>query len=146
MLSRLSRIWLWCAAILIASLVVTPLACASAVHTSPSLALASKQTWTILIGALVPLATYCANHAAPWASEQAKAVFLVIAAAIAGGLYTALATSSFGFNSATLEMVLTAVIAALGAHSLLWRPSGISAKLGGGTNAPKQVAPVAPPA
>ena len=117
-------------------LALAPVALADApVHTSPVLVLPSKQLWTLMIGALVPLVTYVLNHVGPWVSEPTKAFVLVLVAAIAGGLYTALATSNFGWNSATIQMVLTAVIAALGAHQWLWKPSEISARLGGGSNA-----------
>lgn len=117
-------------------LLLAPPAWAATVTSSPSLVLQSKQTWTILIGALVPLVTYVLNHVGPWVSETVKAFVTVLAAGIAGGLYTALATTSFGFNSATLQMVLTSIAAALAAHQLLWKPSGIAAKLGAGTNGP----------
>jgi hypothetical protein len=112
-------------------------AVAATVHTSPTLSLNSKQTWSLLIGSLVPLFSYVLNYVGPWVSEPVKAFVQVLVAAIAGGLYTALATTSFGWNSATLQMVLTAVIAALAAHGFLWKPSGISTKLGAGSNSPK---------
>ena len=104
-------------------------------HATPVLALQSSQLWVLLIGSLVPLATYVLNHYAPWASEPAKALVLVVVTAVAGGLYTALATSTFGLNSQTAQMVLTAVAGALAAHHGLWRPSTVSARLGGGSNA-----------
>lgn len=110
-------------------------ALADAIHPAGGLALQSKQVWVLLIGALVPLGTYVLNHVGPWVSEPVKAFVTVVVAAVAGGLYTALATTSFGWNSATLEMVLTAVVAALGAHHWLWKPSGVSRKLGAGSNA-----------
>jgi hypothetical protein len=109
----------------------------------PALALAAgtvlapvSQVWVVLLGALVPLVTYVINHAAPWISEPAKAIVLAVAAAIVAALYTAIETSVFGFNSATFQLVLTAIVAAFGSHLLVWKPSGISVKLGGGSNAP----------
>lgn len=129
------RVWRGLVLLAAAYLLLVAVASAATVHSNPSLALQSKQVWTLVIGALVPLATYVLNYLGPWASEKVKAAVLVIVAAIAGGLYTALATSSFGFNSATLQMVITSVIAALAAHHTLWKPAGISTALGGGRNA-----------
>ena len=114
----------------------------------PALALAAgtvltpvPQVWTILLGALTPLVVYVLNHFAPWVTEPIKATVLAIVAGAVGAIYTAIETSIFGFNSATLQLVLTAIVAAFGAHALIYRPSGIAAKLGGGSNAPKAQAP-----
>ncbi len=131
MFKFLGRTW---ALALVAYLTFVGTALAINIHAAPVLVLQSKQTWVLLIGALVPLVTYVLNHVGPWISEPVKAGVTVVVAAVAGGLYTALATSSFGWNAATLQMVLTAVVAALGAHHWLWKPSGISTKLGGGSN------------
>jgi len=114
------------------------LSLAAVVSSAPHLAFPTTQVWTLVIGALVPLLSYVVNHFAPWASEQAKAVFLLIVSAGGAALYTALSTNVIGFNDATLQLVLSGVIAALAAHGLLWRPSGISAKLGGGSNAARR--------
>lgn len=135
---RLDRAWrafAWRGLALAAMLLLLVPAAAFAVSQSTSLLLSNKQVWTVIIGALVPLLTYVLNHVGPWISEPIKAAVLVLASAIAGGLYTALATSSFGLNAPTLELVLTSVIASLAAHKLLWVPSGIAAMLGGGSNA-----------
>jgi hypothetical protein len=132
----LYRVWIVAAVAYLAVLVSVATADAP-VHPSPVLALQSKQTWALMIGALVPLVTYVVNHIGPWVSEPVKATVTVLTSAVAGALYTALATTSFGWNSATLQMVLTTVISTLGAHQFLWKPSGISARLGGGTNGSK---------
>jgi len=104
-------------------------------HESAKLVLPADQIWTLAIGGLVPLVTYVLNHAAPWTSEAVKAAVLVVASAVAGGLYKALANGDVGFNAPTLQYVLTAVIAALAAHHWLWKPSTVSTRLGAGTNA-----------
>jgi hypothetical protein len=100
--------------------------------------LGTTQLWVLFIGALVPLVTYVLNHVAPWVSEPVKATVLAVVAAAAGALYAAVETNIVGFNTPTLELVLTAIAAAFSAHLLVYKPSGISAKLGGGTNAPGQ--------
>jgi len=64
--------------------------------------------------------------------ERFKAVVQVVVAAIAAALYMALDTKVFGFNDPTFELVVTSIVAALGAHHWLWKPSGISATFGGG--------------
>lgn len=96
----------------------------------------SSQLWVLIIGVLVPLPTYLLNKYAPWASEQFKAVVHVVLAAAAGVIYTAASDGpTVGFDSHTFELMLTAVVGALGAHSWLWKPGGISTQLGGGQNA-----------
>jgi hypothetical protein len=111
---------------------------ASAADTAPdpnsTLALPSVQLWTLAIGALVPLVTYVVNHFAPWASEPVKAAVVVVASAVAGGIYQAIEAGQVGFNGTTAQFILTAVIGALAAHKLLWAPAGISTRLGGGSN------------
>jgi drug/metabolite transporter (DMT)-like permease len=109
----------------------------------PALALAAgtvltpvPQVWVLLLGALTPLITYVLNHYAPWVTEPIKATVLAVVAGIIGAIYTALETSIFGFNNATLQLVGSAIVAAFAAHLLIWRPSGIAEKLGGGSNAP----------
>ena len=97
--------------------------------------LGTTQLWVLLIGSLVPLVTYVINHVGPQISEPIKATVVAVAAAAAAALYTAIETSVLGFNSATLQLVLTAIVSAFGSHLLLWKPSGISVKLGGGSNA-----------
>lgn len=94
----------------------------------------NPQIWTLLIGSIVPLVGYVLNTHAPWLDEKVKAIIQVVLAAVAGALYTALGTSVIGFNGPTAQLVVTAVIGALGAHHLLWKPGGISTALGGGQN------------
>lgn len=101
---------------------------------SSTLVLPTDQLWTLAVGALVPLVTYGLNYIGPWVSEPVKAFIVVLASAVAGGVTQAITAGDVGFNTVTLQFVLTAVIAALSAHKLLWRPSGVSAKLGGGAN------------
>ena len=98
------------------------------------LALAGVQVWALLAGALMPLGVYVLNHAAPWADEKVKAVVQVVLAAVAGGIAQAIDTGGVGWNDATLELVLTSVVAALFAHGFLFKPAGINTALGGGRN------------
>lgn len=97
--------------------------------------LGTTQLWVLILGALVPAVTYVLNHYAPWATEPVKATVLAVVAAAVGAAYVAIETRAFGLNEATLQLVLTAVLGAFGAHLLIWKPSTISAKLGGGSNA-----------
>lgn len=93
------------------------------------------QVIALLIGALVPAVTYVLNHYAPWVTEKAKAVALVITAAVAAGLYQALDGGTIGWNNVTLQLVVSAVAAAFAAHHWFWKPSTISTSLGAGSNA-----------
>jgi hypothetical protein len=95
------------------------------------------QLWVLILGGLTPLAVYVLNHYAPWATEPVKALVLALVAAIVGALYAAIETSVFGFNDATLQLVVSAVAAAFGAPLVIFKPAGISTVLGGGTNAPR---------
>lgn len=136
---RLFRVLRLVGLLLLPLLIFTSVAAADpTVSTAPHLAFPTQQVVTLAVGALVPLITYALNHFAPWASEQVKAVILVVVSAAAGAIYTAAATSSFGWNNSTLEMVLTAVAGSLAAHNWLWRPSGINLALGGGSNAQRR--------
>lgn len=121
---------------LLALLALAPMALADAIASQGPLTLSSKQTWVAAIGVLVPLITYVVNNIGPWVSEPVKGFVTVLVSALAGGLYTALATSSFGWNAATVQMVLTSVVASLAAHHMLWKPSGISTVFGAGANRP----------
>jgi hypothetical protein len=136
MLVRFSALWRLLSVFALAMLVAPMVAVADSVpppqHT---LALPTDQVWTLLAGGLVPLASYVLNHAGPWCTEHVKAAVQVLVAAVAGGLTQAIVAGNVGFNGVTLQFVLTAVTAALFAHRLLWLPSGISARLGGGSNA-----------
>lgn len=107
---------------------------ALAVGSARVLVLPTQQLWTLIIGALVPLVTYVLNHVGPWLTEPAKATVLAVVAAVVTALYAALDTSVFGWNDATLQLVLSGVLAAFAAHHLVWKPAGISAILGGGSN------------
>jgi hypothetical protein len=100
----------------------------------------NDQLWILLIGSIVPLGGYVLNHVAPWASETIKGVIQVVLAAAAGALYTALETSVFGWNEKTLSLVFSAVVAALFAHNLLWKPAKVNTRLG----AQEHTVPVAP--
>jgi hypothetical protein len=116
------------------------------VKTPTYLVLPQTQLWTLVIGSLVPLVTYVLNHYAPWVSEPIKGIVLALVAAGASALYTALSTNVIGFNNTTYQLVISAVIAAFLTHVVVWKPSGISVKLGGGTNARPAISNDASPA
>jgi hypothetical protein len=96
--------------------------------------LPSAQLYALIVGALVPLATYMLNHRARWASEPVKALVLVVVSAIAGAGAQLIDAGTLAFDTNTLQVVVTAVVGALLAHAGLWTRSGVSARLGGGTN------------
>lgn len=94
------------------------------------LLLDSPQMWVLLIGSIVPLGGYLLNRFAPWTTEPVKGLIQVVLAGVAGALYTALETDILGWNAGTVELVLTAIVAALFAHNLLWKPAKVNTKLG----------------
>lgn len=106
---------------------------------STRLFLPSSQLLVAIVGSLVPLVTYVLNHYAPWISEPAKALFLALVAAAAGALATLVDTGGIAVDWETAQLVGTAVVMAFLSHLGFWRPSGISAWAGGGSNA--QAAP-----
>ncbi len=137
MRSILIRIpWRWCArvaALALLALLLLPafaLAAAGGVGFVPSV-----QTWALILGAVTPLFTYVLNHYAPWIGEATKALVLAVVSGVVGAIWAAIETKVFGWNDATVQLVLTAILGAFGVHALVWKPSGISAKLGGGSNA-----------
>lgn len=102
--------------------------------TNDELVLSGMQLIALAIGAITPLGGYVLNHYAPWASEPAKAIVQVVLAAAAGALAQLLKAGNLDVDLETLEVVGTAVVAALFTHRALWLPAGISTALGGGTN------------
>ncbi len=93
------------------------------------LVLPSQQIWVLMIGAVVPLATYWINNRAHWKNEQAKAIALVVVAGVAGVGYTALAGGVHGFTDFA-EQAFTAILSGLFAHNILWKPSGLNLVFG----------------
>jgi di/tricarboxylate transporter len=130
----MTRTWKVLGLLLLAMLILPAVALADPPPPQRTLAFPTDQVWTLIVGALVPLLTYALNYVGPWLDEKVKAIILVIVAAIAGGVTQAVVAGDVGFNNTTLQFVLTAVIAALGAHGWLWRPSGTNVALGGGRN------------
>ena len=96
--------------------------------------LPSVQVWVFLVAALTPLVTYVLNYLGPQISETIKGAVLVAASAITGALTQLIVTGTFKLDVATLENVLLAVFTAFAAHGILWKPTAISTKLGGGRN------------
>jgi len=89
----------------------------------------SLQVWTIVAGSLVTVVTYVLNKYAPWTGQGTKAFVLVLTSAVAAGITQSIDGGTVGFNNQTLQLVVTAVVAAFGSHLLLWKPAGIQAKL-----------------
>jgi hypothetical protein len=99
----------------------------------PTLVLPFSQLWALVVGLLSPLVAYVLNTKL-WRNmpEPYKAFIHVLVSAVAGAIYTAAATPAFGWNDATFQLVLTSVLSAFAAHGLLWKPSGVQARLTAG--------------
>lgn len=110
-------------------LVLPALALAADPDPASTLVLPTVQLWTILAGTLVTAVTYVLNKYAPWVGQGVKAIVLVITAAVAAALTQAIDAGNVGFNDQTLQLVITSVVAAFGSHLLLWKPSGVQARL-----------------
>lgn len=111
------------------ALVAPALALAADPAVSSQFVFPSLQVWTIVAGSLVTVVTYAINRWAPWTGQGTKAFVLVITSAIAAGITQSIDGGTVGFNNQTLQLVVTAVIAAFGSHLLVWKPSGIQGKL-----------------
>ncbi len=116
-------------ALVVAAIVLPAAAFAADPDVSGQFVFPSLQVWTIVAGSLVTVVTYVINRVAPWVGQGTKAFVLVITAAIAAGLTQSIDGGTVGFNDQTLQLVVTAVVAAFGSHLLVWKPSGIQAKL-----------------
>lgn len=101
----------------------------------PNLALSPDQTWTLLVGALVPAVTYVINHYAPWVSEEVKGIVLLLLSAATGAVIKLIATGGVDFTTAaTWQYILFAVVAAFAAHFGFYKATNISTRLGAGSN------------
>jgi peptidoglycan/LPS O-acetylase OafA/YrhL len=97
-----------------------------------------SQFWILVIGSLVPLVTYLLNHVLPVVDEKVKALITVVVSAAAAALFAAIDTDVFGWNNATLQLVLSGVVATLLAHQLLWKPAKVNVALGAKENSASQ--------
>jgi hypothetical protein len=93
------------------------------------LVLPNQQFWVLFIGALVPLAGYLINKAAPWESETFKGVVQVVLTAIGGVAYTAIAGDVKGAGD-FIQQAFTAIMSGLFAHNILWKPTGLNIVFG----------------
>lgn len=116
---------IWMALALLLLVPVTALAADTVVPPQHALALPTTQVWVIIAGALAPAVSYLINHYAPWVDEKMKAVVFVIVAAVAAGIAQAIDAGNVGFNQETLQLVVTAVIAAFGSHFGFFKASTI---------------------
>lgn len=103
------------------------------------LVLPQTQLIAALVGSIVPALTYLLNHYAPWAGEGVKATVLALVSAAAGALTLLFDAGGIPLTWETVQVVGTAVVLAFLAHKGFWKPSGLSAKLGAGTNRPAKV-------
>lgn len=86
--------------------------------------------WAAIVGIFAPLPAYILNTKL-WkdAPETVKSLVTTLVAAIGGGITMAISTNVFGINNATLEVILTSVFLAFGAHHGVWKPNTVQAKL-----------------
>lgn len=115
---------------LLLALLVPASSLALAAPPAPHLVLPVAQIWVVLVAVFTPLIGYITNTAL-WKSapEPVKAFVQVVIAAVASAITAAISTNVFGLNSATLQLIITGVLTALGSHALLWKPSGVQAHL-----------------
>jgi uncharacterized membrane protein YeiH len=95
-----------------------------------TLVLPVSQIWVVIVGILTPLIGYVVNSKF-WINmpEPFKGFIQALIAAIGGAITVAITTNVFGFNSATLQLIVTAIVAAFGAHAIIWKPTGVQAVL-----------------
>jgi hypothetical protein len=108
--------------------------------TSPQIVISDHEFYVLLIGSIVPLGGYLINAGSELLlagsrlgtlvkSQSFKGLMQVVLTAIAGYLYTALATDVHGFVNIS-QGAFSAVVAALFAHNILWRPANVNVRLG----------------
>lgn len=122
------------AGVLVLLLTATPALADGTTVPQHTLAFPTDQIWAFVAGNLAPLVAYVLNYYGPHVSEKAKVVVTMVVAAVAGGIAQAITAGNVGFNDATLQFVVTAVVAAFLAHHWIWQPSTIASALGGGRN------------
>lgn len=103
-------------------------------HDAPFQALPQSQLWCVVIGALTPIVAYVLNSAfakrmTAGIPEPVLSMTHVAVAAIGAAIYTMAETNTFGWNTMTLQLLLSAVATAFAAHGLVWKPSGVQARL-----------------
>lgn len=131
----MKRIAVFAALLLLALLLVPTLAFADASTVERhGLALDQVQLYAVVIGIFSPIVSYVLNSGLVkrvWANvpEPIAAMVHVLVAAVGAAIYQAAAAGSLGFNDATLQVLLSAVVAAFVAHGLVWKPSGVQARL-----------------
>lgn len=125
----LSRSKLFLRVLLAAFIVSAVLPVAALAGTGEALTIPTLKIWTIVAATLVTAVTYVINKWAPWVGQGTKATVLMITAAISAGLVQAIDGGTVGFNNSTANLVILAVVTAFGSHLLIWKPSGIQAKL-----------------
>lgn len=80
---------------------------------------------------------YGLNYLAPWVSEQAKGVFILVLNLAFGVVIQLVDDGNFGWNRQTGVMFVAAMLSALQAHKVL-DATGISRSLGAGRNKASQ--------
>ena len=91
--------------------------------------LPEDQFWVLVIGSIVPVFGYLQNKLWPDMGESFKGIVQVALTAAVGALYTVVATDVTGFDEIA-QQCFSAVVAALLAHNILWKPANVNVKVG----------------
>jgi hypothetical protein len=93
--------------------------------------LPENQFWVLVVGAIMPVATYLLNRIPAYrkAPESFKGMVHTIVAAVAGGLFSVIANDVHGADNIA-QQCFSAVVASLFAHNYLWKPANVNVKLG----------------
>lgn len=133
---RVWRVFFWVVAVTAFGLLLVTTAPAFAqgdVHETPTRL--DLRTWAIIAGGLSPAAAYLLNRFWPNVAETVKVLVLLVVAAVAGGIAQALDAGAVGLNGQTLDFVVDAIIAAVGAHFGIFKNAGLNVKLGSSVTA-----------
>jgi hypothetical protein len=91
--------------------------------------LPEDQFWVLVIGAISPVVGYLQNKLWPNAPEGFKAFIQALLAGVVGGAFSALANDVSGFDNVA-QHCFSAIVAALFAHNILWKPANVNVKIG----------------
>jgi hypothetical protein len=134
----MKRLILVLLAVVVALVVVPSVALADASTAERhGLVLDQVQLYSVVIGVFSPIVGYIVNSGlvkkvSASIPEPVAAMVHVLIAAVGAAIYQAAVAGHLGFNDETLQVLLSAVVAAFAAHRLIWVPSGVQPRLAAG--------------